>query len=54
MSTANSNHPASQTSPPPEGRSSVFDHPLGFWFFFWGEFAERCCYYGMRAFCCST
>jgi dipeptide/tripeptide permease len=30
-------------------RSSVFDHPLGFWFFFWGEFAERCCYYGMRA-----
>ena len=30
-------------------RSSVFDHPLGFWFFFWGEFAERCCFYGMRA-----
>jgi dipeptide/tripeptide permease len=30
-------------------RSSVFDHPVGFWFFFWGEFAERCCYYGMRA-----
>ncbi len=30
-------------------RSSVFDHPIGFWFFFWGEFAERCCYYGMRA-----
>lgn len=30
-------------------RSSVFDHPLGFWFFFWGELAERCCYYGMRA-----
>ena len=30
-------------------RSSVFDHPLGFWFFFWGEFAERCSYYGMRA-----
>src|SRR5262249_12824393 len=24
-------------------------HPKGFWFFFWGEFAERCCYYGMRA-----
>src|SRR5271155_4406250 len=24
-------------------------HPLGFWFFFWGEFAERCSYYGMRA-----
>ena len=24
-------------------------HPIGFWFFFWGEFAERCSYYGMRA-----
>ncbi len=24
-------------------------HPVAFWFFFWGEFAERCSYYGMRA-----
>ena len=24
-------------------------HPVGFWFFFWGEFAERSSYYGMRA-----
>ena len=24
-------------------------HPIGFWFFFWGEFAERSSYYGMRA-----
>ena len=24
-------------------------HPLGFWFFFWGELAERCSYYGMNA-----
>jgi POT family proton-dependent oligopeptide transporter len=24
-------------------------HPPGFWFFFWGELAERSCYYGMRA-----
>lgn len=24
-------------------------HPPGFKFFFWGEFAERCSYYGMRA-----
>jgi POT family proton-dependent oligopeptide transporter len=23
-------------------------HPIGFWFIFWGEFAERCSYYGMR------
>jgi solute carrier family 15 (oligopeptide transporter), member 1 len=27
----------------------VTSHPIGFWFFFWGEFAERCSYYGMRA-----
>lgn len=42
-------------SPAPLGRtepaekSSLLDHPIGFWFFFWGEFAERCSYYGMRA-----
>lgn len=24
-------------------------HPTGFWFFFWGELAERCCFYGMNA-----
>ena len=24
-------------------------HPTGFWFFFWGDFAERSSYYGMRA-----
>ena len=24
-------------------------HPNGFWFFFWGEFAERCSYYVKRA-----
>jgi dipeptide/tripeptide permease len=24
-------------------------HPIGLRFFFWGEFAERCSYYGMRA-----
>jgi len=29
--------------------SSALNHPLGFWFIFWGEFAERCSYYGMRA-----
>jgi dipeptide/tripeptide permease len=34
---------------PRENRWGVFNHPLGFWFFFWGEFAERCSYYGMRA-----
>ncbi|HEV8000487.1 MAG TPA: oligopeptide:H+ symporter, partial [Planctomycetaceae bacterium] len=25
------------------------NHPIGFWFFFWGEFAERCSFYGMKA-----
>jgi POT family proton-dependent oligopeptide transporter len=34
-------HPSA--APAPKG------HPIGFWFFFWGEFAERCSYYGMRA-----
>lgn len=29
--------------------STSQSHPIGFWFFFWGEFAERCSYYGMRA-----
>src|SRR3981081_2716115 len=24
-------------------------HPKGFWFIFWGEFAERCSFYGMKA-----
>jgi POT family proton-dependent oligopeptide transporter len=34
--------PAAPAAPPT-------GHPIGFWFFFWGEFAERCSYYGMRA-----
>ena len=29
--------------------ASLLNHPTGFWFIFWGEFAERCSYYGMRA-----
>ena len=35
----------------PSVRDPVLDvgHPRAFWFFFWGEFAERCSYYGMRA-----
>jgi dipeptide/tripeptide permease len=38
-----------QPDTPQSQSSSLFDHPIGFWFFFWGELAERCCYYGMRA-----
>jgi len=41
-------HSPGKHEPPPAERSGVLDHPIGFWFFFWGEFAERCCYYGMR------
>jgi POT family proton-dependent oligopeptide transporter len=32
-----------------DAKSVPTSHPIGFWFFFWGEFAERCSYYGMRA-----
>src|SRR3989440_8499004 len=33
-----------------EPQSSIpTSHPRGFYFIFWGEFAERCSYYGMRA-----
>jgi POT family proton-dependent oligopeptide transporter len=28
---------------------SLKRHPAGFWFIFWGELAERCAYYGVRA-----
>jgi len=31
------------------GKSDPSRHPGGFWFFFWGELAERSSYYGMRA-----
>ena len=30
-------------------RPAPTSHPTGFWFFFWGELAERCSYDGMRA-----
>src|SRR5262249_688486 len=36
-----------ELSPPVS--SDPAGHPIGFWFFFWGEFAERSSYYGMRA-----
>jgi len=44
-----SSQAAAPAERPPAERTSLRDHPIGFWFFFWGEFAERCCYYGMRA-----
>ena len=40
----------SYLAPPADTPLSVDQsHPRAFWFFFWGEFAERASYYGMRA-----
>src|SRR5262245_42694884 len=39
--------PISNESFPPAVAST--SHPPALWFIFWGEFAERCSYYGMRA-----
>ncbi|HVX60468.1 MAG TPA: oligopeptide:H+ symporter, partial [Pirellulales bacterium] len=36
-------------SEPQSPPAALKGHPIGFWFFFWGELAERCSYYGMRA-----
>jgi dipeptide/tripeptide permease len=35
--------------PPPGGTTVRTSHPIGLWFFFWGEFAERCSFYGVKA-----
>lgn len=47
QSVASTDEPA--PLPPEQQRSSLWDHPAGFWFIFWGELAERASYYGMRA-----
>jgi len=56
-----SDTPLGRPVPPLDGSSAALplptsffvrfftSHPTGFWFFFWGELAERSCYYGMRA-----
>ena len=44
--------PQAEPSVPPASKSLVqtlINHPLGFWFIFWGELAERCSFYGMMA-----
>jgi len=41
--------PAESKNPLARFLSFLASHPPGFWFIFWGEFAERCSYYGMRA-----
>ena len=45
MATEDAIQPPPTTAP----TGSATGHPIGFWFFFWGEFAERSSYYGMRA-----
>jgi POT family proton-dependent oligopeptide transporter len=40
---------APSASPKTGFRGYLARHPIGFWFIFWGELAERCSYYGMRA-----
>ena len=40
---------ATVTEPVESAESSAAGNPTAFKFFFWGEFAERCSYYGMRA-----
>ena len=43
---------ANRLEPPKDTRSYwqlVKSHPIGFWFIFWGELAERCSYYGMNS-----
>lgn len=40
-------HPEGE--PPPQKSGFFAAHPIGFWFFFWGELAERASFYGMKA-----
>src|SRR5437667_8622446 len=38
-----------ETEPQTSTETKSQGHPPAIWFFFWGEFAERSSYYGMRA-----
>jgi solute carrier family 15 (oligopeptide transporter), member 1 len=49
LSTGDSVGAAPAEAAPARGIRGFFaSHPIGFWFIFWGEFAERASYYGMR------
>jgi POT family proton-dependent oligopeptide transporter len=37
------------SKPKPSVIQTLINHPIGFWFIFWGELAERCSFYGMMA-----
>lgn len=38
-----------RTAAPPDPPPAATGHPTGFWFIFFGELAERCSFYGMKA-----
>jgi len=49
---ATTNPPAETDIVKPQPKSviqTLINHPIGFWFIFWGELAERCSFYGMMA-----
>jgi POT family proton-dependent oligopeptide transporter len=41
--------PAAPDNAPATERPRIWDHPIGFWFIFWGELAERASFYGVQA-----
>jgi len=43
------NPPPTNTVTPSGATPVRTSHPIALWFFFWGEFAERCSFYGMKA-----
>ena len=50
MPSAESLDAARAAADPPRGPLGyIRRHPIGFWFIFWGELAERCAFYGIRA-----
>jgi POT family proton-dependent oligopeptide transporter len=51
MSVTTEPAPAPSVAKPrtPTFLETLFNHPAGFWFIFWGELAERCSYYGMMS-----
>src|SRR5438105_12800590 len=49
MSVTNSKDETATAADKQAGAAVPDTHPKAFWFIFWGEFAERSSYYGMRA-----
>ena len=49
LAAADGEQPVDVVMPAAPGALAAKGHPPAIWFFFWGEFAERSSYYGMRA-----